>query len=285
MDILTDRGRLINLLILAGGGYAVWRLAIKPQQDKQRREQIQEAAQNDPTVAQAMLLQAAMNPSGITWLRSADGTDEESIRSVARSITDLKSIQTAYFKITGRSLLDDLRNDMTTTGYNAFMNQIALNPKTEKVVDSKGNITQKSIAPAAGLVQAGQLIVAKKNLHFRSSPDATFTGGARDILDIGSNNIISTYPAGNFVGYATGQSAFDAKNNVKFIQVAFKVNGKHANCPFLWKSNHKKVISGWVSASTDLIDKFQYYAEVFKRYPKVQASKATGWMIPPNAPL
>ena len=285
MDILADRNKAINLLILAGGGYAFWRFALKPQLDKQRKEQIQEAAQSDPTVAQAMLLQSAMNPSGVTWLRSTDGTDEDSIRNVARSITDLKSIQTAYFKITGRSLLDDLRNEMSTTGYNAFMNQIALNPKTEKAVDSKGNVTQKTIAPASSFVPAAQLIVAKKNLNFRSSPDATFTGGVRDILDIGSNNIVSTYPAGNFVGYATGQSAFDAKNNVKFIQVAFKVNGKHAACPFLWKSSHKKVISGWVSASVEHIDTFPYYAEMFKRYPGIQSNRATGWMIPPNAAL
>lgn len=285
MDLLADRNKAINLLILAGGGYVFWRFALKPQIDKQRKEQIQEAAQNDPTVAQAMLLQAAMNPSGMTWLRSTDGTDEESIRSVARSITDLKSIQTAYFNITGRSLLDDLRNEMTTTGYNAFMNQVALNPRTEKVVDAKGKITQQAVAPAKDIVSGGLLIVAKKKLNFRSSPDASFTGGVTDIMDIGSNNILSTYPAGNFVGYATGQSAFDSKNNVKFIQIAFKVNGKHANCPVLWRGKHKQVISGWISASSEHIDTFRYYAEVFKKYPAIQSNKTTGWMIPPGTAL
>ena len=285
MDLLADRNKVLNLLILAGGGYVFWRFALKPQIDKQRKEKIQEAAQSDPTVAQAMLLQSAMNPSGMSWLRSTDGTDEESIRNVARTITDLKSIQTAYFNLTGRSLMDDLRNEMTTTGYNAFMNQISLNPKTQKVVDGSGKVSQQALAPAANLVTASALVVAKKTLHFRSSPDATYTGGVTDILDIGSNNIQATYPAGNFVGYATGQSAFDSKNNVKFIQVAFKVNGKHANCPGAWKGKHKQVVSGWVSASSEHIDTFRYYAEVFKKYPGIQASKATGWMIPPTAPL
>ena len=75
------------------------------------------------------------------------------------------------------------------------------------------------------------------------------------------------------------------RTNVKFIQVSFKVNGKHANCPGAWKGKHNKVISGWVSASSEHIDAFRYYAEVFKKYPGIQASKATGWMIPPNASL
>ncbi len=285
MELLNDRNKIINLLILSGGGYLFWRMAVKPQLDKQRREQIQEAAQSDPTVAQAMQLQAAMNPSGLTWLRSTDGTDEDSIRNIARNITDLKSVQTAYFKIAGRSLLDDLRNEMSTTGYNGFINQINLNPRTQKVTDGKGNVNQQATAPAASIITAGTLIVAKKNLHFRSSPDASYSGGTRDILDIGSNNILNTYPAGNFVGYATGRSAFDSKNNVKFIQVAYKVNGKHANCPALWRLKHKQVFSGWISASSDHTDKFRYYAEVFASYPKIQASKATGWMVPPGTPM
>jgi hypothetical protein len=285
MDILTDRNKTINVLILSAGGFVMWKFLVKPALDKQRREKIQEMAQSDPTVAQAMQLQAAMNPSGLTWLHAMDGTDEEAIRNVAKAITDLKSVQDAYFKITNRALLDDLRNEMSTTGYNGFMNQIAANPKTEKQTGTDGKVTQQQIAPAVSYVQDGYLVVAKKKLNFRDSPDATYTGGASDILDIGSNNISMVYPAGNFVGYTTGKSAFDSKNNVKFIQVAFKVDGKHSACPALWKLRDKQVVTGWVSASSELIDTFRYYAEVFKAYPKIQSSKATGWMVPPQAAL
>ena len=65
-----------------------------------------------PVVTQ---LKQAFNPSGNTWMSAFDGTDEDLIWSALSNLTDdqLAAVYNDYIQDTGRSLIDDLRRELS----------------------------------------------------------------------------------------------------------------------------------------------------------------------------
>ena len=65
-----------------------------------------------PVVVQ---LQSAFNPSGNSWMTAFDGTNEDLIWSSLNNLTDdqLASVYNDYLQVTGHSILDDLRRELS----------------------------------------------------------------------------------------------------------------------------------------------------------------------------
>jgi hypothetical protein len=295
-SILDDRNKLTNGLIMVGAGIAAWKLVIKPAIDKGREDATQADAAKNPNVQQAMALQQAMNPSASGLLKRMDGTDNDAIRNTARGITNFSAVQTAYLSLTGRNLMDDLRDELTTTEYNAFLNQIAQNPKTQSVRNAAGQVQEVPVAGGApqGTPITGRYVVAQVGMYLRSTPDASYKPGSGGwwgvlipggkavydtIFSSGTHNIISVVKANDFIGYATGETAFDSKNNVKFLKVAYRVKGTVAQCPVTMRGKNGQVVTAWVAAGSTYVKQYAYAADVLKAQGKYPT--AMYWKTPP----
>jgi hypothetical protein len=85
----------------------------------------------------------------------------------------------------------------------------------------------------------------------RTSPDATYHG-AWDEGGENKNNF-KTAKAGEVNGNATGKPHYDAKNNVKFIEVAYKI-GPLAPASLQSQIGVTRLL--WISASASYTDQF-----------------------------
>jgi hypothetical protein len=212
-------------------------------------------ADKSPEVRQAMSLRSAMNPSGASWLMWGDGTKEDVIWQVAQQITDLDAVALAYRNLYSNELVKDLQSELGTNDFNAFLQAVASGQANWRVNDGR--------QPSQGAYAAPQkLIVAIQAVYVRTSPDASYHGR---FYEVGENkNIHKTAQPGEFIGYATGKQHYDAKNGVRFIEVAYKKDGA------------SKVL--WVSASSKYTEQFSSKEALLQKYP--QNSTALMTMLP-----
>jgi hypothetical protein len=262
----NNQSKLINGALVVGGIYLTYRLG-KNIIASLNKSDAQNKADDSPEVRQAMALRSAMNPSGISWMMSMDTTDTGTVLNTAKTITNLDSVQKAYKNLYQDNLLDNLQNELSTSEYQKFLTIISSN---------KDKDTSKGGAPPVQFAKANQLIVAKKAVSLRSSPDASNHGAFYEVFS--DQNILRQAYAGEFLGYATGRQQFDEVNNVKFIEVAYVINA--VNAPAAYKNKNKKRVSFWVSSSSLYVDIFTYYKNMFDAYPATK--KLTGWKKPPD---
>lgn len=260
----NNQSKLINGLLVVGGIYLTYRLG-KNLIAGINKNDAQSKADDSPDVRQAMALRSAMNPSGISWMMSMDTTNTSAIIDTARTITNLDSVSKAYKNLYQNNLLDDLQSELSTSDYQKFLTIVSSN--TNKDTSSGG-------AAPVQFAKPNQLVVCKKSVALRSTPDATNHGAIYEVFS--DKNIIRQAEPGEFLGYATGRQHFDDVNNVKFIEVAFVVKAQYA--PAKYKNQNKKRYTYWVSSSSNYVEIFTYYKTMWDAYPKTQ--NATGWMKP-----
>ena len=184
---------------------------------------------------------------------------------IAKTITNLDKVQKAYKDLYQDNLLDDLQSDLSTGEYEAFLNIIASNANKD---------TSNGGAPPVQYTKKNQLIVAKKDVTLRSSPDASNHGAFYEVFS--EDNIYRLAKAGEFLGYATGQQHYDEVNNVKFIQVAYVINAKYA--PTAYKKKNKVKMAFWISASSNYTVQFPNAKAMISAYPKTSSTAA--WKKP-----
>jgi hypothetical protein len=265
LGILQDnQRRIVSGLLVVGGIYLTYRLGNRLVAQWSKR-QTQTLADDSPEVRQAMTLQSAMNPSGVRWMRSFDTTNTRKVLETGRLITNLDAVQSAYQKLYQSNLLDDLQSELSTEDYQKFITLVSSN--SQKVTTPGGSAPVQFAKPQS-------LVVAKKEVFLRSSPDATNHGAIYE--QFSPRNILRTAKAGEFLGYATGRQHFDERNNVKFIEVAYVING--AKAPANLKSKNKQRVSFWVSSSATYVELFTYFKPMFDTYPGTVS--LTAWMKP-----
>jgi hypothetical protein len=265
IEVVSDnRGKIINGLLIVGGAYLAYRFGKKIIGDINKNA-VQAQTDDKPSVRQAMTLRNAMNSSGVSWMMSADGTDEQLILDTARGITNLDEVSKNYRDLYQSNLLDDLQRELSAEDYSKFLTLVSSNPSKS---------TKKGSAPPVTFAKKSQLVVAKKAVTIRTSPDASNHGAFYEVFS--SKNILRTAQPGEFLGYATGNQHFDEVNNVKFIEVGYVVNAEKA--PVMFKPMNKRKFTYWVSASSNYVDIFDYYKPMFERYPSTL--NATPWMKP-----
>jgi hypothetical protein len=265
IEVVSDnRGKIVNGLLIVGGAYLAYRIG-KKIINNINKNAAQSLADDKPSVRQAMTLRNAMNRSGVSWLMSADGTNEQLIFDTARQITDLDEVSKNYKDLYQSNLLDDLQSELSAEDYSKFLTLVSSNP---------GKTRKKGSTPPVTFAKKSQLVVAKKTVAIRSSPDASNHGAFYEVFS--DKNIIRNAKPGEFLGYATGNQHFDEVNNVKFIEVGYVVNG--AKAPGTYKALDKKKFTYWVSSSTNYVEVFDYFKPMFDKYPATIS--ATPWMKP-----
>jgi hypothetical protein len=232
---------------------------------KVNKNNAQKNTDDKPEVRQAMSLRSSVNPSGYSWMKSFDTTNVDTVMEIAKTITNLDKVQKAYKDLYQDNLLDDLQSDLSTGEYEAFLNIIASNANKD---------TSNGGAPPVQYTKKNQLIVAKKDVTLRSSPDASNHGAFYEVFS--EDNIYRVAKAGEFLGYATGQQHYDEVNNVKFIQVAYVINAKYA--PTAYKKKNKVKMSFWISASSNYTVQFPNAKAMISAYPKTSSTAA--WKKP-----
>ena len=259
-----NQSKIINGVLVIGGIYLTYRLG-KNIIASMNKSDAQNKADDSPDVRQAMALRSAMNPSGVSWMMSFDTTNTATVMDSAKIITNLDNVQTAYKNLYQDNLLDDLQSELTASDYQKFLTIISSNSKKD---------TSGGGSAAVQFAKTNQLIVAKKAVTLRTTPDATNHGAFYEVFS--AKNIIRQAKPGEFLGYATGRQQFDDANNVKFIEVAYVINA--ASAPPAYKSKNKMRVSFWVSSSVLYVDIFPYYKNMFDAYPSTK--NYTSWMKP-----
>ena len=264
--IFNPGPQFFNGLLALGGLVLAYRLGKGIVQDM-KKESALRLADDSPLVQRALLLRDALNPSGISWLMPLDQTNVAKVLEVAAQITNLDSVAAAYRDLFQDSLYQDLQNELSTLNYQKFLTIVSSNP---------AKVTGGGALPAAVFAKAGALLVAKRDVFIRSSPDASNHGAIYEIFS--APNVLRTAKAGTFIGYATGKQQYDAKNNVKFIQAGFTV--KPESAPVAWKAKAQQQVTFWVSSSKTYVDQLDDYNRMWQAYPLTK--NATGWIKPLN---
>lgn len=262
--VQDNQSVLIKGALIAGGIYLTYRVG-KNLVAKVNKNNAQKNTDDKPEVRQAMSLRSSVNPSGYSWMKSFDTTNVSTVMEIAKTITNLDKVQKAYKDLYQDNLLDDLQSDLSTSEYEAFLNIIASNANKD---------TSGGGAPPVQYTKKNQLIVAKKDVTIRKSPDASNHGAFYEVFS--DDNIYRVAKAGEFLGYATGQQHYDEVNNVKFIQVAYVINAKYA--PAAYKKKNKVKMSFWISASSNYTDQFPSVKAMIAAYPKTSSTAA--WKKP-----
>jgi hypothetical protein len=194
-----------------------------------------------------------MNTIKTIWQK----TDTARLMTVAVNIKNFDQTASAFQKLYGEPLYPLLQSVLSESELQSFVNKST----------SNGTVNRTS-------VKLRDLVFSRTKVHLRSSPDATYSGGLTDVMDIGKNNILSTSGIGDFLGWVLSGAEYDSKNNVWFIQVGFKVmtatqlkSAGITTVPVWVKNAMGKSYTRWVSASTDLVDIFSYYNAASSKYP------------------
>ena len=248
---------LVGGLTLGIGGFLTYKL-VKNIIEKSKKDSAQKHAGDDVEVQQAMLLRNAMNPSGISWMMSMDTSNTSAIMSLAKKITKLDKVITAYKDLYNDNLISDLQSELTTEEYQKFL---TLMPSGSSGNGGGGSTGQGTFA------KKGQMVVAKKQVFLRSTPDASYHDAFYESSS--GNNILLTAKSGDFLGYSTGKQQFDEKNNVKFIQLGYVV--KKDGLPDFFKKYAGQKYTFWVSSSSDYVDIFDFYKHMFEKYPSTES--------------
>lgn len=256
--------RIVNGIFVIGGVIITYKLAKKLLLEF-KKSTTQSQVDDSPSARQAIALRSAINPSGISWLKNLDTTSVSVILETAKSITNLDQVAKDYANLFEDNLLDDLQSELSASEYQTFLSIIAANPKKQ---------TGPGSSPAEQYAKASSLVVAKKEVTLRTAPDASNHGAFYE--QFSDKNIIRLAKAGEFLGYATGRQQYDQKSNVKFIEVAYVINA--AKAPSAYKDKNKMRISFWVSSSSDYVDIFPYYKNMYDAYPAT--TPLTAWMKP-----
>ena len=241
---------LVGGAVLGIGGFILYRFGKNIFENIQKNNVSGKAAES-LEVQQATIIRSAINPSGISWMKSFDTTNASSVLATAAQITNFAEVQKAYKKLYADDLLVDLQSELSTDDYKKFMSIV------------NGSSTTKN---APKYAQEKELVVALKEVFVRSSPDASYHDAWYESSS--GNNIIVKAKPGAFIGYATGKQQYASKNDVKFIEVGYQFTSK--GLPLALQSYAGKSYTMWVSSSTNYVRKFSTNAELLKSYPNLQ---------------
>ena len=215
INIPSVSDNTVNTLIKVGAGFVLLYMAKKYFEDKAETAADKNIA-TDAAAGQARALEAAMNPSGIRFLRETDGTNTEAIYEIGKQITNLAKVQEYYSAQThGRKLHEDLTKEISAEGYDKFL-----------ALATKGTSGNPKYATVRSDVPARYWVLTTANANIRKSPKWQSPA-------LPFNNIVKTAGQGIRIGLTTGKFVHDEQKDVVFIEFHTQ-NGSNPNKYFYW---------------------------------------------------
>lgn len=240
-DFEDFKSKALTAVFVVGGSYATWRFMIKPQWQKYKQNKENEKIFTDPNAQQASVLRQAI--IGV-------GTDENAVMKMAHQITNWKAVQQSYQKLTGNSLNEDLKGDLSSKEYNLFISIVNRNAKV-KIAKSK----------------RGYIVVSSKDVRVRNTPDSSISAYSFN------SNILGTVKTGNLLGFATGKVIVD-KRGVQYHQIRIKFT---ASIPYshssIYKKQKSRILSFWAGAGA--IELYREFKQMRESFPNVKIAKGT----------
>ena len=281
---MDTKNSLIGIGLLGIGGMLLIN-SIRKSDERARESATLAQTGNNPAVQQAQILRQAMNPYKPLPM-GTDGTNSKLILATSKQITDLAAVQKSYAAMYQSELMADLRGELSTKDFNAFVWQIANNAKTATQVSAGGAVTSTAMQAAKQYALGTNYKVwALKDVVLRSAPEASSVQGnvlsqlrfaweEGNFLTAPKANILELCKASQFVGYTTGKSQIDAQHLVPFIEVWYTVTGKYKGATSKMKARDGQKVRGWVSASPDYTFQTQHFKEAFDKGYKKPVFKA-----------
>jgi len=240
-DFDDFKAKALTAVFVVGGSFVTWQFIIKPKWQKYKRDQENEKIFTDPNAQQASVLRQAIIGSG---------TDEASIMKMAKQITDWKAVQKSYQKLTGNSLNEDLKGDLSSREYNLFLSIVNRNIKIKK-----------------GGSKRGFIVVSSKAIRLRNTPDSTISAYSF------SSNILDTLKARILLGFATGRVKIDSRG-VQYYEVRIKFTD---SIPYshrtIYRKQGSKTLNFWAGAGA--IELFGSFKQMRGNYPNIKIAKGT----------
>ncbi|TND08262.1 MAG: Uncharacterized protein FD123_2404 [Bacteroidetes bacterium] len=212
-------GTLVKLGLIGGGVFLLWRW-FKKNQDERRASRSDKDITTNPGVGQAQLLRIAMNPSGVALLFDNDGTNKDAIFKVASQIKDLDAVVEAYKDRYSGSLLKHLEVELGPADYARFL-----------ALSGGGNSTGNNYEVIKQGVKPMQWMRATKPAFVRSAPkkeNGLFSTEGFLINSLNpltffdkykqKGNIITQAQPQEVVGWTTGKTSYDEKNDIIFLE-------------------------------------------------------------------
>lgn len=166
----------------------------------------------DPAAGQARALNAAMNPSGVNWMRTFDTTNTTAIYDIAPQITKLDKVKDYYKAQTqGRVLHEDLINELGAEGYDKFL-----------ALATKGKTGNPKYATVRNDIPVNYWVITTADANIRKTPKL-------ESRLLPGNNIVKLVSKEKALGITTGKFAYAEKDDVTFIEfytLGSKVAGK-----------------------------------------------------------
>jgi len=244
------KSRLMTFGFYSLAGILGWKFLAKPMYDNFRRKNEENSIINDPNKQQATIMYNAMNPSGISWMRSFDTTNKNALFESARNITSWNAVQSTYKKLYTRNLLEDLQGELNTEEFKTFM--AILNLTNVKTTNSGGQVNTTK----------GYIIVSSTDLRIRSTPDSTISSWSSN------SNILGIIKQGNFVGFSTGESKVD-NEGVKYIKTSIKfIDTIPESHKEVYDKQKSKTMTFWVGKGA--IAQYKYFKEMYDAYPNIK---------------
>ncbi len=224
-DVEDLKSKALTIGFYGVAGFLGYKFLLKPSYLKYKKKSEQMSILTDPNKQQATYLYNAMNPSGISWMRSFDNTNESMIYAAGRKITNWNAVQRTYQNLYNRNLLSDLQSDLDNKEFKTFLN----------IVDAgKSNNIPKS---------NGILLATSKAVRLRSTPDSSIKSYSFN------SNIYGVAQANTFLGWSTGIVKVDNRG-VKYYQVMISFDGLAPYDIFrnISKKQNSQSIKFWVGS-------------------------------------
>ncbi len=255
----TDfKQRLLTAIFYGAVGFVGYKFVLKPFVNNLKQKKEQNEILDNPNKQQATTLYNAMNSSGISWLKWADGTDEEAIIKSAQKITNWDEVQKTYQNLYNRNLLQDLQSELDINDINTFLSIVG-NNKTSS------NYTKANTS--SNIIEKGYIVVSELDIRIRSTPDSTPSTFSLN------NNILGTIPKNNLIGFATGITKVDTKG-VKYIQTQIKFT---STIPTVFdevaKNQKSNILSFWVGNGG--VKTFKYFKQMQSYFPSLKIHTGT----------
>jgi hypothetical protein len=158
---LKDKAVTLGMgALVAGAGFLVVRKLVKSARKNRKQKLFSEEGQ------QALLIHSAINPSGISWLKWTDGTNEEAIFEVARQITKFKKVAQEYKILYNRALVSELEKELSTEEYAKFMDIVNSGEGQLNTETNPANLPVTKSGSNSGNKLSGKIILTKEKTKF-----------------------------------------------------------------------------------------------------------------------